>query len=213
MQTTLRAAVAALGLAAAAAHAATGAGGPNEMRITNAQRRPITIGKFINGQSITHPSAAITLRPGQTGSLSFRNGEAGFVAQADANGHFQTTASRLEYEADADGRMKYPDVSYIDGRNAAISLTDGAKLHKGDKKTIAAGAPPDIVSRDSGGTVTITGWYDGSTPQMRKGGAYMQSRLGMSGAYLHPNDDRLPPDQNPMSATQSRVIMATFGPT
>ncbi len=185
--------------------------GPNAMEITNTQDHAITVGKFKNGESATDPSASITLQPGQTGTLHYENGEAGFAAQADASGKFQPTASRLEYEADKDGKMKYPDISYIDGRNASISLSDGAGLNKGDSKSIAAGADPSLITTDSAGNKTIAGWYDGSTAQMQAGGAYMESQLGTTGAYLHPNDDTLAKGDNPMSATQSATIKASFG--
>lgn len=199
------------GSKAAAAPSTSAGDGPNTMEITNTQSRAITVGKFKNGDSTTVPSAEITLQPGQTGTLHYANGEAGFAAQADASGKFQSNASRLEYEADKDGKMKYPDVSYIDGRNASISLSDGAGLNKGDSKSIAAGAAPSLVSTDTGGNKTIAGWYDGSTSLMQAGGAYMQSQLGTAGAYLHPNDDTSAKDQNPMSATQNATIKASFG--
>ena len=198
--------------AGTSAESGTSAGaGPNAMSITNNQDHAITVGKFKNGESTTDPSAKITLQPHQTGTLKYANGEAGYAAQADAGGTFQPTASRLEYEADKDGKMKYPDISYIDGRNASISLTDGADLNKGDSKSIAGAASQDIVKTDSDGGKTIAGWYDGSTPQMQAGGAFMQNQLGTSGAYLHPDDDKLSGNQNPMSGTQSSTIQASFG--
>lgn len=185
--------------------------GPNSIEITNSQDHAITLGKFKNGESTTDPSATITLQPGQTGTIQYENGEAGIITQADSSGTFKPDASRLEYEADADGKMKYPDVSYIDGRNASISLTDGAELNKGDSKSIAGQAPENIVTTDADGNKTITGWYDGSTQQMQDGGDYMENQLGTSGAYLHPDDDRLATDQNPMSGTESTTLKATFG--
>lgn len=202
--------------ASGAAQAATVSGssagsGPNAIQITNTTSQPMTLGKFENGQSTTDPSAQITLQPGQTGTIRYQNGEAGFVSKADSSGAFQPTASRLEYEADADGKQKYPDVSYIDGRNASISLTDGASLHKGDTASIAAGAPAGTVTTDAAGNKTIAGYYDGSSATMQAGADYMQSQLGTGNAYLHPNDDRLAAGQNPMSSTQSNTIYADFG--
>ena len=185
--------------------------GPNSIEITNKEDHPITVGKFKNGESTTDPSAQITLQPGQTGKLNYENGESGYAAQADASGKFQPNASRLEYEADKDGKMKYPDISYIDGRNASISLTDGAGLNKGDGKSIAGSAPAGTVSADAAGNKTVAGWYDGSTARMQAGGKFMQDQLGTSGAYLHPNDDTLQKDQNPMSGTQSSTLKASFG--
>ena len=200
------------GAAATSGTPTTSAGtGPNAIQVTNTTSAPMTIGKFKNGESTTSPSAEITLQPGQTGTLHYENGEAGYAAKADSSGQFQPNASRLEYEADADGKMKYPDVSYIDGRNASISLTDGSGLNKGDNKSIAAGAPADAVQTDAAGDKTIAGYYDGSTAQMQAGANYMQSQLGTGGAYLHPNDDTLPNGQNPMSGTQSNTLYADFG--
>ncbi len=197
--------------AGAATPGPTAGSGPNTMLITDIQDHPITVEKFKNGESTTTPSASITLQPGQTGALLYGNGEAGFAAQADAGGTVQPNASRLEYEADADGVMKYPDVSYIDGRNASITLTDGAGLARGDSKSIAADAPAGTVTQDAAGNKTVAGWYDGSTATMQAGGAYMQAALGTAGAYLHPDDDRQPTDSNPMSATKSATIEASFG--
>ncbi len=185
--------------------------GPNLLNITNNQDHAITVGKFKNGESTTDSSAKITLQPHQSGTLKYENGEGGYAAQADASGKFQPNASRLEYEADKDGKMKYPDVSYIDGRNSAISITDGAGLNKGDNKSIAGSADPSIVTADSAGNKTVAGWYDGSTSQMQAGGAFMQGQLGTAGAYLHPNDDQLAKGQNPMSGSQSATINASFG--
>lgn len=185
--------------------------GPNVIEITNTQDQAIQVGKFKNGESTTDPSAAITLQPGQTGKIYYENGEAGYMAQADAAGQYQPDASRLEYEADADGAMKYPDVSYIDGRNASISLTDGADFQKGDNLSIADQASADIVRTDPAGNKTITGWYDGSDAKMQQGGAFMEEKLGTAGAYIHPDDDRREIAANPMSATQSNVLKASFG--
>lgn len=185
--------------------------GSNAIQITNTTDKPMTLGKFQNGQSTTDPSAQITLQPGQTGTISYANGEAGFVAKADASGTFQPNASRLEYEADADGKQKYPDVSYIDGRNASISLTDGAGLNKGDDKSIAGNAPAGTITTDAAGDKTIAGYYDGSTATMQAGADYMQSQIGTNGAYLHPADDQLAAGSNPMSSTQSNTIYASFG--
>lgn len=200
--------------------AATGAAGPsvtsagsgsNSIIITNTSGHVEKLGKFINGQSTTDPSAEITLQPGQTGTISYQNGEAGFIAEADSSGKYQPNASRLEYEADADGKMKYPDVSYIDGRNASISLTDGQSLNKGDSKSIADAAPAGTVTTDAAGNKTIQGWYDGSTGTMQSGGAYLEQQLGTGGAYIHPNDDQNAAGANPMSGTTSSELHATFG--
>ena len=198
------------GANAGAASASAGTG-PNTMDVANTTDHAITIGKFKNGASTTTPSAQVTLQPGQTGALHYENGESGFAAKADAGGVFRPNASRLEYEADPDGKMKYTDVSYIDGRNASISLTDGGGLSKGDSKSIAGSAPAGTVATSAAGDKTIAGWYDGSTASMQAGGTYMQGALGTSGAYLHPTDDTLGKNQNPMSATQNATIKASFG--
>ena len=185
--------------------------GPNVIHIKNTQDHDITIGKFKNGESTTDPSAKITIKPGQTASVHYQNGEAGVVSQASANGKFLPTASRLEYEADANGKMKFPDVSYIDGRNASIKISDGKGLNKGDNTSIAAQAPSNLVSHDSAGNATIAGWYDGSTATMKEAGDFLENKLGMNGAYIHPDDDRNSAGNNPMSGTTSNELYASFG--
>jgi hypothetical protein len=186
--------------------------GPNATVLKNSFDHPITLGQFTNGGSTTVPTASITLQPGQTGVLSHMDGEGGFIAKADASGHFQPNASRLEFKTDADGKMSWPDASDIDGRNAAIWFTDGKQLTKGDTQSISGGAPTDTVSADAAGDKTIAGYYDGSTATMRDGGAYMTGKLGTGGTYQHPNDDTLGPGQNPMGGTNSKVISAIFAP-
>ncbi|MGE4591226.1 hypothetical protein [Alcaligenes sp.] len=185
--------------------------GPNVIYITNDQNHEITVGKFRNLESTTEPSAQITLKPGETGALYYENGEAGIMTQADADGQFRPDASRLEYQSEADGSKRFPDISYIDGRNASILLTDGKDFNKGDSVSIAEDAPAEIVTTDSAGNRTIVGWYDGSTDQMQAGGKYMEDILGTNGAYLHPDDDRRAPGSNPMTATESNVLFARFG--
>ncbi len=195
-----------------AAMSSTSAGnGPNDMKITNNEDHAITVGEFKNGESTTDPSAKITLQPHQTGDLKYQNGDGGFDAQADASGKFQPDASRLEFKADADGKNKYVDTSHIDGRNASIGITDGAGLNKGDTKSIAGSAPASIVTTDSGGNKTIAGSYDGSTEKMRAGADFLQRQLGTAGSYIHPDDDKLPKDQNPMTSTTSSTVSAAFG--
>lgn len=186
--------------------------GPNAIILKNSFDHPITLGQFVNGGSTTDPVASITLQPGQTGMLSHVDGEGGFIQKADSSGKFQPNASRLEYKTDADGKKSWPDVSYIDGRNAAVWFTDGKGLTKGDTRSIADGAPTNAVTRDGAGEKTIAGWYDGKTPTMVDGGAYMTGKLGTEEAYEHPADDQLAPGQNPMSGTDSKVISAIFAP-
>ena len=186
--------------------------GPNAIIVKNSFDHPITLGQFVNGGSTTAPAASITLQPGQTGVLSHVDGEGGFIAKADASGQFQPNASRLEYKTDADGKMSWPDVSDIDGRNAAIWFTDGKGLTKGDLQSIAGGAPTGTVTTDAAGNKTIAGDYDESTPTMRDGAAYMTGKLGTGGTYQHPHDDALGPGQNPMGGTDSKMISAIFAP-
>lgn len=186
--------------------------GPNAIIVKNSFDHPITLGQFVNGGSTTVPAASITLQPGQTGMLGHVDGEGGFIAKADASGQFQPNASRLEYKTDADGKMSWPDVSDIAGRNAAIWFTDGKGLTKGDSQSIAGGASTNTVTTDTAGNKTIAGDYDESTATMRDGAAYMTGKLGTGGAYQHPHDDALGPGQNPMGGTDSKTISAIFGP-
>ncbi|MBS1091729.1 hypothetical protein JK208_08910 [Gluconobacter sp. Dm-74] len=186
--------------------------GPNTTTITNTSNHDEKIGQFLNGDSTTQPTAEIDLKPGQTGTLKYENGQGGYDAEADSSGNFQSTASRLEFYADAKG-VNNDDVSYIDGRNASIKVSDGNGKTAGDSQSIANNAPSDAITKDAGGRATVTGWYDGSTQDMKDGGAYMESKLGTGNAYIHPDDDRNTTSSNPMTMAQdtSQHYTADFG--
>lgn len=187
--------------------------GPNSVDITNSSGHDEKIGMFLNGGSTTSPAAEITLKPGQTGTLSYQNGQGGFMAEADSGGAYKPTASRLEFFADQNGKNN-PDISYIDGRNAAISLSDGQGKTTGDTKSVAAYAPRELLTKDAGGQATITGWYDGSTKAMQDGGAFMESQLSTGNAYIHPDDDtKKAAGTNPMTLAgdTSQHFTANFG--
>ncbi|MBF0888595.1 MULTISPECIES: hypothetical protein [Gluconobacter] len=186
--------------------------GPNTTTITNTSDHDEKIGQFLNGGSTTQPTAEIDLKPGQTGTLKYENGQGGYDAEADSSGNFQSTASRLEFYADAKG-VNNDDVSYIDGRNASIKVSDGNGKTAGDSQSIANDAPSNAITKDAGGRATVTGWYDGSTQDMKDGGAYMESKLGTGNAYIHPDDDRNATSSNPMTMAQdtSQHYTADFG--
>lgn len=186
--------------------------GPNTTTITNTSNHDEKIGQFLNGGSTTQPTAEIDLKPGQTGTLKYENGQGGYDAEADSSGNFQSTASRLEFYADAKG-VNNDDVSYIDGRNASIKVSDGNGKTAGDSQSIASDAPSNAVTKDAAGRATVTGWYDGSTQDMKDGGAYMESKLGTGNAYIHPDDDRNATSSNPMTMAQdtSQHYTADFG--
>ncbi|MBS1074695.1 hypothetical protein JK176_07345 [Gluconobacter sp. Dm-73] len=199
--------------AATSGTSSTSAGdGPNTTTITNTSNHDEKIGQFLNGGSTTQPTAEIDLKPGQTGTLKYENGQGGYDAEADSSGNFQSTASRLEFYADAKG-VNNDDVSYIDGRNASIKVSDGNGKTAGDSQSIANSAPSDAITKDAGGRATVTGWYDGSTQGMKDGGAYMESKLGTGNAYIHPDDDRNATSSNPMTMAQdtSQHYTADFG--
>ena len=90
---------------------------PGQTRWRSATRpgKAMTVGKFKNGESSITPSVQVTLQPGQTGTLRYE-----------------------------DGKMKYPDVSYIDGRIALITLTDGAGLARGDSTSTPTEDCPEV---------------------------------------------------------------------
>ncbi len=191
----------------------SGGAGPNSVAVTNTSHHDEHIGMFMNGGSTTKPVAEITLKPGESGTLSYQNGEGGFMAAADSSGAYKPDASRLEFFADASGRNN-PDVSYIDGRNASISVSDGQGKTMGDTRGIAEAAPQGVVSSDAGGRLTIAGWYDGSTAAMQAGGAFLQGQLGTGSAYIHPNDDQnKAAGTNPMTmaGSTSQRFTASFG--
>ena len=187
--------------------------GSNTITIKNTSSKDENIGEFLNGGSTTKPVAEIHLKPGETGTLSYANGQGGFMARSDSAGQYQTTASRLEFFADASGKNN-PDISYIDGRNASISLSDDQGRTTGDTKSIASSAPSGSIVKDAGGNPTIAGWYDGASKVMQDGGAFLESMLGTGNAYIHPNDDtKRGEGVNPMTLAgdTSQKFTATFG--
>ncbi len=189
--------------------------GPNSVDITNTSGQDQKIGMFLHGGSTATSAAEITLKPGQTGTLSYENGQGGFIAKSNSEGAYQPDASRLEFFADASGTNN-TNVSYITGRNASISVQDGQGKSVGDTRSIAAEAPASMVSKDGAGNPTITGWYDGSSEAMRNGGSFLEQQLGTGNAYIHPDDDqKRVPGTNPMTmaGTSSQHFTATFGET
>jgi len=190
----------------------TSGSGPDITIVKNGFDHPITLNEITSKNSKLEVEASVTLQPGQSGVLKHPDGESDYIAKADPSGQIKSSASRLEEYSDPNGKMNWDNVSDIDDRDAAISVTDGKGFTKGDTKAIADGAPAGTVTTDSAGDKTIAGFYDGSTAKMQAGGAYMTQQLGTGGAYQHPNDDALPAGQNPMSGTESKVISAEYRP-
>jgi len=186
--------------ATAASDQVTGSG-PRSFDITNAEDHDITLGMFDKDNKQV---ASMTLKPGEKGTMNYQNDFTGVIKQADADGKFQDSASRLEFY------NGFINTSDIDGRNAAISATDHNGFNIGDNKSIADGAPDNIVSTDSAGDKTIAGWYDGSTDTMKAGGEYMENQLGTGDTYIHPNDDQLGQGNNPMRHTDATKVDVTF---
>lgn len=190
----------------------TSGSGPDITIVKNGFDHPITLNEITSKNSKLEVEASVTLQPGQSGVLKHPDGESDYIAKADPSGQIKSSASRLEEYSDPNGKMNWDNVSDIDDRDAAISVTDGKGFTKGDTKAIADGAPAGTVTTDSAGDKTIAGFYDGSTAKMQAGGAYMTQQLGTGGAYQHPNDDALPAGQNPMSGTEGKVISAEYRP-
>jgi len=190
----------------------TSGSGPDITIVKNGFDHPITLNEITSKNSKLEVEASVMLQPGQSGVLKHPDGESDYIAKADPSGQIKSSASRLEEYSDPNGKMNWDNLSDIDDRDAAISVTDGKGFTKGDTKSIADGAPAGTVTTDSAGDRTIAGFYDGSTAKMQAGGAYMTQQLGTGGAYQHPNDDTLPAGQNPMSGTESKVISAEYRP-
>lgn len=140
---------------------------------------------------------SVSLEPGGKAAMGFWPGQSGFIAAENASGQLQWNASRLEFYG-IDNNYVAINVSYIDGRNASITIDDGMGHQKGDPYAIAGGVPEIALSYDSAGWPTIAGWYDGSTEAGRQGGAYILRKIPCGSAYVHPDDDRNP-NCNPMT--------------
>jgi hypothetical protein len=182
--------------------AATAGSGPYSLNITNSQDHLIKIGQFDKNDKLV---GELALEPGQKGTMKYEADTTGLLKQAAADGRYKPDASRLEFY------NGFINTSDIDGRNAAIHVTDGKGFEIGDKQSIADSAPDSIISRDSAGDKTIAGWYDGSTDKMRQGGDFLTRELGTRMTYQHPNDDTLEQSDNPMRHTDSMTLDVVFG--
>ncbi len=176
--------------------------GPRSFDITNNEDHDISLGMFDKDNKQV---AEMKLKPGEMGTMNYQDNFTGVIKQADADGKYQDSASRLEFY------NGFVNTSDIDGRNASISATDHKGFNIGDNKSIAGDAPSNIVSEDSAGDKTIAGWYDGSTDTMKAGGQYMEDKLGTGDTYIHPNDDQLGQGSNPMRHTDAMNIDVSFG--
>lgn len=161
----------------------------NTVWLLNRGSHRIVLDEMVSQGSQLVKVNSISLEPGQKGAMGFWPGQSGFIAAENASGQLQWDASRLEFYG-IDSNYVAINVSYIDGRNASITVDDGMGHKKGDLNAIANGAPGIALHYDSAGWPTITGWYDGSTEAGRQGGAYIQSRIPCGAAYVHPDDDR-----------------------
>jgi hypothetical protein len=180
----------------------TAGSGPYSLEITNAQDRSIKIGQFNKDEKLV---GELALEPGQKGTMKYEAETTGLLKQADAEGNYKPDASRLEFY------NGFINTSDIDGRNAAIYVTDGKGFEIGDKQSIADKAPSNITSIDFAGNKTLAGWYDGSTERMKQGGEFLTKELGTGMTYQHPNDDTLAQGQNPMRHTDSMTLDVVFG--
>lgn len=180
----------------------TGGSGPRTLNIKNTQDHDIKVAQFDKNENKV---AEITIPKGQTGHMKYENDTTALFKQADADGKYESTASRLE------AYNGFVNVSYIDGHSNSIKATDGKGFNIGDSESVNDKASSEISKSDSAGDKTTTGWYDGSTGAMQKGGAFLTSELGTGNAYEHPDDDKLGAGNNPMRSTDSMTLEVEFG--
>lgn len=174
--------------------------GPYSLNITNADDETHEYGEFDKNEKLI---AEITLKPGEKGTLKYEADTTTLVKQEDEDGKYHSDAARLE------AYNKFVNTSDIDGRDASIYATDGKGFEIGDKKSIAAEALKQGVIKNLDDT--IPGWYDGSTAEMQKGGAFLEQQLGTGDTYIHPNDDQLGQGKNPMRSSNSMSLDVEFG--
>jgi hypothetical protein len=191
-----------IGANAGVGSAAAAGSGPYSLNITNSQGHSIKIGQFDKNDKLV---GELALEPGQKGTMKYEADTTGLLKQAAADGSYKADASRLEFY------NGFINTSDIDGRNAAIYVADGRGFEVGDKQSIADKAPDSIISMDSAGDKTISGWYDGSTDKMRQGGDFLTKELGTRMTYQHPSDDTLDQRDNPMRHTDSMTLDVVFG--
>lgn len=161
----------------------------NTIWLLNTANHPLVLDEMVSQGSQLVKVNSVRLDPGQKEALGFWPGQSGFIAAENASGQLQWNASRLEFSG-INSDFVAINVSYIDGRNASITLDDGMGHQKGDPYVIAAGAPANALSYDQAGWPTIAGWYDGQSAAGRDGGWYIQQHIPCGSAYIHPDDYR-----------------------
>jgi hypothetical protein len=174
--------------------------GAYSLDITNTDDETRKYGEFDKNENLV---GEITLKPGEKGTLKYEADTTTLVKQQDEDGKYHADAARLE------AYNKFVNTSDIDGRDAHIYATDGKGFEIGDKKSIAAEALKQGVIKNLDDT--IPGWYDGSTAEMQKGGAFLEQQLGTGDTYIHPNDDQLGQGKNPMRSSNSMSLDVEFG--
>lgn len=183
-----------------AAGGQTSGTGPYSLNITNTDDQERSYGEFDKNEKLI---GEITLKPGEKGTLKYEADTTTLVKQKDEDGKYHSDAARLE------AYNKFVNTSDIDGRDASIYAADGKGFEIGDKKSVAAEALKQGVIKNLDDT--IPGWYDGSTAEMEKGGAFLEQELGTGDTYIHPNDDQLGQGKNPMRSSNSMSLDVEFG--
>lgn len=170
----------------------------------------VTMGEFDkNEKLIAELHLAAKGQPGSEGDMKYEKDTTILIkdkANTDANGNggeYRSDASRTE------AYNGFKNISDIDGRSVSLRGTDETGFEIGDNKSIAADAVKAGLIKNE--DETIPGWYDGSTAEMQKGGAFLEQKLGTGGAYIHPNDDQLGEGKNPMRHTDSMTLNLEIG--
>lgn len=162
----------------------------HNLRVWNKSSGPITLGQFHSANYQDVLDYTRTLNPGDSWVFTYGNGYSGFLAPL-RNGSLAPYSSRLEFygEADNSGRSSN-NISYVVGRNVAMTIDDGHGMKLGDlNHSVARNAPGNIQYPGPIGP-GIIGWYDGQTWDRVVAGNYLDSALGnCPGGYIRPDDD------------------------
>lgn len=163
---------------------------PNTLWLTNQGSQRIVLDEMdVTNGAAPHKVNSITLEPGQKGAMGFWQGQAGYVVAEDGAGNIPDSASRFEFHS-VNQWANSVDISYIDGRNASITVDDGMGNKIGSLQSIASHAPPAALTYDNHGRPIIIGWHDGNSIKGRIGAAYIQSNIPCGSAMIHPDDNR-----------------------
>lgn len=129
----------------------------------------------------------VTLKPGETKTVSFPDGWSGNFRSTAGDGKNATLG---EVKFDGGGNNTYYDVSYIEGANAAMTIApeSGGRV-SGTMDNLLSGAPDSIKAKDANGQTYGIKKTTTSNVQDASVVDYYRKHVGADQGYVIPTDD------------------------